>query len=392
MAKNDDKKIIYSALLKGKENCDERQIVVLDSKKLIRMRTELIQGTEKCLLYLSGSRYSIAEKRAYCDKAKKLYWKYYSHLKKNPELDCTRLAKNMDKLLPLIASFEAECLARMRESSLADEKIDLEQVLGEDTNFRVLMQKPIDALLKEVFADKDYTVLGEDNKLVYVSERGKKYHRKDCPYCKDIHMVSATLKKVENMKLQPCKCIESKGMALSAKSASPVQNKPYVTAFVDESIRKNPWCQLDESIPKEQGIYSYIVCEGMLESEKEITEENTLYTCVAPVLEANSVERAAIEAILAVLFALVLEGYQDNVLIYTDNRRAMVAWKESEVCMNMAKLFKSVMVQHVLRAKNTKADKLGRKRAILDIPSKTLDTILRRDKEVKKILEGWFAE
>ena len=40
----------------------------------------------------------------------------------------------------------------------------------------------------------------------------------------------------------------------------PVGQKKYVTAFVDESIRINPWRLMDESIPEKQGFYSYIIC------------------------------------------------------------------------------------------------------------------------------------
>ena len=344
------------------------------------------------MVYLNGGRYSVVEKRAYCDRGKKLYRKYCCHLKKNPDLECNRLVKNIRMLLPLIAKFEAECLERMRESDIAGDKIDLKQILSDDQNIDVFLHKPIDVLIKELLGDKSYTALGEDNKVVYISESGRKYHRKDCQYCKRIHLVSATMAKVKNMQLEPCKCMEGSSNSENRQNGQPIHKKPYVTAFVDESVRKNPWRNVDESIPKQQAIYSYIICKGMLDSENDITDDNTLYTCVAPVLETNNVTRTAIEAIQAVLFALVLEGYCDNVLIYTDNVRAKDSWTKSEACKNIGKLFTSVTVCHIPREKNKKADKLGRKTAILEVPTKTMDKILRRDKQVKTILEGWYAE
>ena len=386
MARNDEK-IIHDALLRFRNLCDEKQVPQLNKKKLISERTDILQGIEKCLVYLKGKKYSITEKRVFCDKGKKYYQKYCCYLKHHPDLDCTRLSQKMDELLLRIAIFETGCLERMREQEMAGEKIDLEQLLAEDKSVCIFIRTPIDVLVKEIFADKNYSVIGEDKNVVYITESGNKYHRKDCPYCKSNVMVAASLTKAENMKLIPCKCMGKEVVEPTYK-----QSKPYVTAFVDESIRKNPWCELDESIPKKQGIYSYIICEGMLESENRITEENTLYTCVAPVLEAYGTDSAAIGAILAVMFALVVEGYHDNVLIYTDNLKAMEAWHASEASKNMAKLFTGVMVCHIPREKNVKADKQGRKRSILDVTTKTMDKILRRDKEVKKILEGWFAE
>ena len=202
--------------------------------------------------------------------------------------------------------------------------------------------------------------------------------------------MKTTLLMVENIGLKPCKCIGKESpVAEQEKTNTSIvkhsaEQKKYVTAFVDESIRVNPWRAMDESIPEKQGLYSYIICEGIVTSEKMITEKNTLYTDVESTAEVHSTGEIAMEAIMAVLFRLVAIGYQDNVLIYTDNMNAKDCWYKSAASKHLSKLFTGVTVCYIPREANSKADKLGRERAVMDLPAETMVRILGRCK-------GYFA-
>lgn len=408
MQKRTDEEIIYSALLRYQECCRSKKTPVLSPGKVITLRGQLLQQVEKYVLFFSSSKTSTVEKRALCNKGKMLYQKYCFQLKVNPEVDTNRLAKKMDELLHFIAVCEAEKFQHIREQQAAGEKIDLEQLLAEDKHIRILICKPIDIAVDEMFSNRKYTVVGEDNAAVYMTASGAKYHQKDCPYCKGKNLMKTTLLKVKNVGLKPCKCIEKQPVTAKTIAENitteivplgiiaeetkteepaqisitkrPVSQKKYVTAFVDESIRINPWRAMDESIPEKQGLYSYIICDGMLTGEALITESNTLFTGVKEVTEVRGIGDVAIEAIQAVLFQLVAIGFQDNVLIYTDNIGAKDYWHKSLASKHLSKLFSSVMVCYIPREANQKADKLGRERAVMVLPAETMTRILDRCK------------
>ncbi len=385
MQNRTDEEIIYSALLRYQECCGTKKTPILSQEKIISLRAQILQQVEKNVLLFGSSKTSMVEKRALCNKGKMLYQKYCFQMKVNPEVDTTRLAKKMDELLHFVAVCEAEKFQHVRERQVAGEKIDLEQLLAEDRNIRILICKPIDIAVDEIYTNKKYSVVGEDNAAVYMTASGAKYHRKDCPYCKGKNLMKATLLKVENVGLKPCKCIKEEFVATKMDNVKhPIGQKKYVTAFVDESIRINPWRAMDESIPKEQGLYSYIICDGMLTGEMLITESNTLYTGVKEVTKVRGIEDVAIEAIQTVLFQLASTGYQDNVLIYTDNIGAKDYWYKSSASKHLSKLFSSVMVCYIPREANRKADKLGRERAVMNLPAETMTRILGRCK-------GYFA-
>lgn len=412
MQKRTDEEIIYSALLRYQECCGSKKTPILSQGKVITLRGQMLQQVEKYVLFFNSSKTSVVEKRALCNKGKMLYQRYCFQLKVNPEVDTTRLAQKMDELLHFIAACEADKLQLIREREVSGDKIDLEQLFAEDKHIRILLCKPIDTAVNEIFSNKKYTVVGEDNAAVYMTASGAKYHRKDCPYCKGKNLMKATMLKVENIGLKPCKCIEKESVTTESLTESiatekvplemiveeaktegpsqisiikrPVGHKKYVTAFVDESVRINPWRAMDESIPEKQGLYSYIICDGMLTGEALITESNTLYTSVKDVAEVRGTGDVAIEAIMAVLFRLTATGYQDNVLIYTDNIGAKDCWYKSAASKHLSKLFSSVMVCYIPREANRKADKLGRERAVMELPAETMTRVLGRCK-------GYFA-
>lgn len=440
MQRETDEEILYNALVRYQECCGNKKMPVLSVGKVITLRGQLLQQVEKYMLFINSSKTSSVEIQALCNKGKKLYQNYCFQLKVNPEVDTTRLAQKMDELVHFIASYEAERFGQIREREAWGDKIDLEQLFVDDKNIRILICKPIDIAVSEIFKSKKYTVVGEDNITVYMTVSGSRYHIKDCPYCRGKSLIKTSLLKVENIGLKPCKCIEKEMLSvvrensasetinddklneqpedMSNKSVEgiaephvgenlleknefevvqeeerkvpicvvkrPASKRKYVTAYVDESVRVNPWQSMDESIPKWQGLYSYIICDGMLTSESLITQENTMFTGVETSEEIRRTGEVAIEAIMAVLFRLVKVGYQENVLIYTDNMEAKDYWYKSAASKNLSKLFTSVMVCYIPREANRKADQLGRDRAIMDLPAETMVRVMGRCK-------GYFA-
>ena len=294
----------------------------------------------------------------------------------------------MDELIHLIAEYESEKFQLTRERQVAGDKIDLEKVFAENRSIKVLMGRPLDEAVCEMFKRNSYTLIGEDNSSVYMTASGTKYHRKDCPYCKGRTLISIARQNAESLNLKQCKCMETVAFAQEEVAEKKVETAAkFVTAFVDESIRSNPWRGMDESLPEKQGLYSYIVCDGYLTEEKLITKKNTLFEGVNSSEVISSTDELAAEAIMAVLFKLVAQGYSDNVLIYTDNIGAKEFWCKSVAGQNLARLFKSVMVSYVPREGNTKADSLGRERAVMELPAEVMSRILNRNKGYFKLKE-----
>lgn len=369
MTQRTDAEIIYEALMKYRMCCNGKQKTILSQAKLISERARLIQLVEKHLLFWRSKKTSIVEKESLCNKGKKAYQDYCKQLKKNPDLETTRLAQKLDELLHYIAEFEASKMQVFRMKKIVGEKIDLATIFESEKNIRAFSNCPIQKFLEQILDKKEYTVLGKDDTAVYITVTGAKYHRADCPYCKGKNLIETTTSMVENIGMKPCKCINIEKVQVPTASAnSSNQEKRYVTAFIDESIRHNVWHDLDASLPKTQSIFSYIICDGLLQTEEQITNDNTCYCGVERASNINEICAVAIEAIRKVLFQLAADGYKDNVLIYTDNSGAKDTWYKSKASKNLARLFAGVTVCQIPREKNAKADRLGRKRVIADLP------------------------
>lgn len=388
MQKQADAEVVYRLLVRYRDCPGGNEKRIWTTGNVFDIRAQLLQKVEKYILFFNSPSTSAVEKSTLCKKGKALYQKYCLQIKDNPKLHSTRLEQKMDELLHLIAEFESEKFQLTRKRQVAGDRIDLEKLFAENRSINVLMGRPLDEAVCEMFKRKSCTVIGEDNTAVYMTASGTKYHRKDCPFCKGRTLISIGHQNVESLNLKPCKCLE---MAVSEQEtvAEKKEEKAakFVTAFVDESIRSNPWRGMDESLPEKQSLYSYIVCDGFLAEEKLITKKNTLFTGVNVSEEVDSTDKLAVEAIMAVLFKLVAQGYEDNVLIYTDNIGAKELWCQSVAGQNLAKLFKSVMVSYVPREGNETADSLGRKRAIMELPVEVMIRILGRNKGYFKLKE-----
>lgn len=101
-------------------------------------------------------------------------------------------------------------------------------------------------LIKEAFKDSEFTCASKTNQKIFITEYGSKYHRADCSYCKGRNLFQATFTQVENLGYSPCRCIEFSSNVLLEKdemseSIKASEGTNTMTAFVDESLRDNPW-------------------------------------------------------------------------------------------------------------------------------------------------------
>lgn len=415
MQKLTDEEIIYKALKKYQNCCGIKKLPTLNQSRVIAVRSEMLQKVEKYVLLMNSSKTSESEKSTLCNKGKTLYQQYCFQIKVNSDIDTARLSRKMDELLRLMAMSEAKKVLSVREKQIAGNRIDLMLLFEEEKNVRAIINKPADIAINEILDKRKYTVVGEDVNAIFMTISGARYHRTDCPFCKGKSLIKTTLNKAENIGLTPCRCIalysETSGYdEISEDTANEKQkdelkvnqsdintimmnvakDKTYVTVFIDESVRENLWRNLDESIPEKQGVFSYIICTGRLTNENQISEKNIIDSNVMQAIEGKNSGSVAKEAILAVLFRLVVSGYHDNVLIYTDNQGAKDHWFQLEENHSLAKLFTSVMVCYVPREKNTKADQLARESMFTNISTKTVAKCLQKCRdydEVKKELD-----
>lgn len=389
MQKLTDEEIIYNVLKRYQNCCGYKKLPTLDPSRVISVKAELLQKVEKYLLFLNSPITSEAEKNTLCNKGKTLYQQYCFQIKGNLDVNTTRLEQEMDELLRLVATREAKKVSAIRENKLDDSKIDLELLFEDERSVRTYIGKPIDIFIKEILDKRTYTVVGEDIESIYMTISGKRYHRKECPFCKGKNLIKTMLNEAENMGLTPCKCMILYKEVLDNMSSSMkvMEDKPYVTVFIDESVRENLWRKLDGSMPEKQAIFSYIICKGRLSDENQISKKNTLESKVMQAMEGQDSGSVAKEAILTVLFRLFTNGYQDNVVIYTDNKGAKDYWLRSKESYSLAKLFSSVMVCFIPREQNTKADRLTRESAFINVLEKNVIKYLKKSKEYEEIKE-----
>ncbi len=404
MQKLTDEEIIYNAFRRYAECCSSNKAKMLSQGKAIQLRAELLQQAEKYYLFFNSGSTTQLEKNNLCNKCRKLYQQYSVQVKVNPEVDTPRLAKRVDELLHFMAECEAEILAHFRNKQVSGDKIDLEQVFADGKNVNALMSKSVDKLLKDVFDKRKYSVIGSDQMAIYMTAaKGTRYHIKDCQYCRNKEIIQVSIAKAVNIGLKPCKCIEKREKEIEVISDDAVQfdeqaehlksqeaskkpvNNIFVTAFVDESIRPNPWHELDKQEPEKYATYSYIICKGKLISENQIRDNKILHADVMQSEKIDKTHGVAIEAIQAVLFKLIADGYSDNVVIYTDNTSAKDLWNRSVISKRMARIFVSVTVCYIPREQNTRADMLSRTKVFTELSVETATDIIRKCKEHKEL-------
>jgi hypothetical protein len=211
-----------------------------------------------------------------------------------------------------------------------------------------------------------------EHEYFYATQKGKKYHKKDCPYCKDklLKLIDET-----NENYKPCVCVC--GRFHKKELLADVEKKHYITAFLDESKRDDPWKIIDPSRTRKQNVMSYVMCKGYLHDESEISDENIVEEDVylSP-NKGGSLSSAINEAFARIMIKASQKPSVRNIVIYSDNQGACDSWEEKVSLQKLAKLFDSVTIEFIPREKNKYADKLGRRKEIIVADKKEILELL----------------
>ena len=379
MAKS-DYDVIYAAYMKYGDSVNGKKMKL---KKAKAECGQIFSRVDRCLLVMDSTKSTVVEKNKRLAECKSLFQKYSVIKKSLPESITNSLSFKMDKLMKQVALHEESMVGMFRDSETGGERISLEAVMNEPSNIRRLMSCSITGILKEALRDDKYTIISKEDKAVYITQTGNKYHRVDCPYCRRTKLTKTSYAKIENAGYEPCRCIAE--LNEKEDNHSP---KPTMTVFIDESVRDNVWKKFLPSLKNTQASYSYIICSGNLKSEDEITKENTISKNACLANEANDTNYAAIEAINLVLMKMAFAyNFDGDVVIYTDNLGAMKKWYKDMGNHFLAEHFNSVKVEHISRDKNKKADAIGRERIFTDVPRtiiKSFDKLREENKALKR--------
>lgn len=356
----------------------------LSSKNALRTWNDTKLSVIKTLATCKTEYVTEEDKRKVIREVKKIYQVYCICIKSYSPSVGSVWQERMTQLLGYISEYEAEEVERYRMQLIAGDKLDLKKIFDDCRYGIQISQRPIDKMLDQYLEDNDIAC-PEDEKSVFITKTGTKFHRQGCTYCKpgaEKRMVPYIL--ADNYGLKPCKCI------YEARENNMKDDNNYMTAFVDESIRQYPWGDIEGADEQSQGSYSYIICKGKLDSEKDITEKRTIIKGCELLDEDHHSNYAASEAIAKVLLKIAFfHNFKKKVIIYTDNSWAMNQWQKCEVYNDIKALFDKVDVVLISRKKNKVADKIGRDVAFLNVPAKVMKLIVYKCKQYD---EMWQKE
>lgn len=379
MEKKTDQQILFDAYVRYQDLCKGKKVT---KKQQSAIRNDLFYRADRLLLFFNSPSTSAGERNKLMRKCKPLYQQYCSFAKGNPDGVTDNLRKKLTLLLEQMTLWEAGQIQLFRKREAAGDRLDMEAIFSELSSIRQLVSVQIDRLLETVLQDQKFTIVSRTDQKVYITENGTKYHRANCPWCKGRTLILTTFAKVENAGYTPCRCIGDSDKVLVKKETLSKQDqlkleKQTMTAFIDESVRTNPWRQWDDTLPERQSSYSYVICQGMLGNEREITDQNMVSVNACLANEAEDVTMSAIEAVSAVLLKIAFKfNFHGDVVIYTDNMAAKNKWYKDEQAVYLASLFESVKVCSIPREENTLADAAGRERAFANIPAQLMSSVL----------------
>ena len=380
MCKKSDEQILYEGYMKLAEiNAKSAKSAdVLDDKKTVtgimtKFPIVLLRLDQDSSLTAFDIQKSLFKAKSYMVQLNKIK-------KRNPSCIQSSLERSMDSMVHAMCRREADMINLIRLQETGGDRIDLEKIFEKKTNICMLGNKLARDIVKDAMKD-EISVVGEKEKdsIWYITETGKKYHVKDCIYCKGKTLINATNAMIYNQKLEPCKCVERTQMA---------DDKTCVTAFVDESIHFVKWNENGKS--SKTSSFSYIICWGNLLSEKYIREENIIAKGVDYYNETDSTARVTEAAIGKVLISLLYDyEFTGDVQIYIDNKNVVKTWTDKSVNSKLASQFKSVSVSFVPRERNTMADQLGREKMFLCLSTDVYNSIVDKSNSYN-VLKGQF--
>ena len=379
-----DQLTLYNAYKQYKIICKKKKIC---KKQMAAVYKEIEYRIDILLLLLNSPSPSQKDKSKAVLSGKKIYQQYCLFIEEKVLNEKPCLEDKIDQLLFQMTIVEAEQIAMLCKEEESWKRIDLKAIFQDVKVIKILINMPIKTWLKEVLKDTEFTCLSKTDQKIFITEYGRKYHRANCSFCKGRSLYPVTFTQAANGGYSPCRCIEEskedkmQGLIITLEDHT-------MTAFIDESFRDNLWKKWDNSLLEKQASYSYIICKGALVSEQEISELNEVSRNVCLASEGRGVSLAATEAISAVLMKMAFQlEFRGEVIIYTDNMCAKDKWYTSESMLYLASLFEKVKVCCIPRKENKIADGIGRELAVIQIPVKLLEEVLRKCQEYDAVCE-----
>ncbi len=237
------------------------------------------------------------------------------------------------------------------------------------------MKHPVTFVIDNAIKNKKLGAI-RTNKLYYSTRAGRRFHLESCPYCSRKMLCVDTEISYLDRGIKPCKCVTK----IRKKEIEAVVNKTpntnFMTAYVDESIRFNPGHIIDNAQERNQNLLSVILCKGKILNESQITKGNTVAKLVCIARRTANLTDTTVEAIGIALLNAAAIGFDEHLIIYTDNASACGKWKTKKELQLLAGAFKSVDVIRVDRGKNTKADALIRQNDLMLLPRQTMNKVV----------------
>ena len=355
-----DKELIYDAYLKAFTTAKGKKI---SDSQYSQKRTELTKRIDRVLL---TCKYSILDmdKRKAILYGKNVYREYCGFVTANPAGKTAQIENRIHEMLEEIALFE-EQEVQLYSESLGDEyELDLETVLNKSLYSKELTLIGITDVIRHAIRNKQINAI-KVHQQYYITRKGTRYHKKDCPYCKNKNLIVVDIADQDEEKIKPCICI--RGRSSSNKQSGPKKkNKGFMTAFLDESRRDDPWKKMNPARTEKQNIMSYVMCKGYLEDENEISEGNVIEEDVylSPA-KSDNMSLAIHETFARIMIKAALDPSIRNIIIYSDNQSACECWDNNVSLKRLAELFDSVSIEFIPRERNRYADRLGRAKEVI---------------------------
>jgi hypothetical protein len=117
-------------------------------------------------------------------KVKGMYVQLHTCWRRSPSCVSKKLRAQMDTLIRVVSRHEAALLENARELEKDGDRIDLEEIFSKRANANKLSSMLAVKIVQEAIHNGHFTQVEKNEDMLYITATGKRYHTKDCPYCK----------------------------------------------------------------------------------------------------------------------------------------------------------------------------------------------------------------
>ncbi len=348
-----DKQMIYEAYqrlegcIKGKK---------INKSGYADKRMNLIGKTDRVLFANIGFLTPDKERERIIHAGKDTYREYCKFIIGNEEADNLQLRSRMNKMLEKLSGIEAAELLHFRKSVRNGFQIEIDSILTDERWLEEMISEDVVTVIRRAMAD------GEGI---------------NC----EANVSSEVTGQTEDPGPQ-----DGKTTATSAGGKPEfATNTAHMTIYVDESARPNPGLFFEPDQPASQNVISYVICNGVVPDEKDISRENILEEGVFQTEDSDNLCYAVFEAFAKLMIKASVRHFTGILTIFTDAAGASEGWRKIRGLNYLADQFEDVRVVKIPREKNTYADKLGRKKAVVLVGKKQLDGKLAELQELDKM-------